>query len=1234
MIFEMKYYPSCHPENCKECPLGKQEGIKVVRSILPSHAKVLFIGEGPGEVENEKGIPFVGKAGELLSQIMIEVGINRDDVAIANTVTCRPPDNRTPTTKEIKICSQFLHLEIASLKPSLIVPLGAVALKVIYPSLGTITKVRGKFVDHPELGCKILPAFHPFYILRNPTERHFLVDDLKKVSDFMHGKISIPEKQPTYYHTITTRKQLDWAVEQLHKNTIWACDTETTSVNQLEAEVFIITFSWKSHSAILMDSRLFKNDLEYFWAKVKEVMENNSCKIFHNGGYDIQCFINHGIQVQKYHADTILMYYMLTQTILPGLDKLTWDFSDLGGYDLLLERYKKENTINSYKDIPVEIIHPYACSDADVTLRSYLAMLPQIEKQHLSFVLFDIMIPTQKILLRAEYNGVSIDKNYLDKTIEKYTKKMQDQLTVVKNVPQVRQFVEDKRTQEKAILKSKWEKSKTLTKKYPGFEDYLQARLLKSPDSLTTEFNMNSPKQLKELLIDKMGLKIIKTTATGQPSVDGEVLEEYAKHNSFCNALQEYRTLSHLKSTFLVGILNRLTSQNKVHTDYFLCTTDTGRISSRDPNLANIPRTGTADDIKDIFCSDPGDWLMEADLAQAEFRCIEGSQKVLMEDFTTKPIKEIKKGDRVLAIDESPLKGSPRRKFKVAEVLKTHYQGKKECVRISSEENRIICTKDHKFLKNSSRNENYGINRWESLETNDLCYNLPISYIKNKKEYLEGMLFGLYLTDGHLKNDTDYPVLSICQSDKEIIDWVFTFLKDYGFSCKRFFDKHAYYISLSNKKEVTRFLKIFSKERSLDSQRGIVAGMILGDGWIGGDGWIRGNDKTFKQTGIGIGLSIVHPEVMEILYNCLNSLKNCYSFTYRVYNFPYKSDKENKPFYHFYFSAICMFLFPQLIPGRKQKRFYEVLLRFTSLQNINKVKVRIEKLPKVYPTYDLTTTTGTFICENFLVHNCWMEYSRDQQALEDLNNGLDIHKLIAAVAYHDIKLPRDAINKETFLELTKDVTKAERQDTKTIVFGVMYGRGAPSVAAQLGISTSKARKIIDVFFSRYPQASFWIKTTIATTRRDGYTVNLFGRRRRLPDILSPIQGVRAAAERQAINAPIQSGASDLTFLAGGRIFRHIWQNRMKTRLVLTVYDSLVFNIPDNELKTIVDLVSVEMIKKPLDSIMVPIGCEIKVGTHWGTLMEINPKEDWNIVYNKLIEHKKLKDVKFTQNKRG
>jgi DNA polymerase-1 len=198
----------------------------------------------------------------------------------------------------------------------------------------------------------------------------------------------------------------------------------------------------------------------------------------------------------------------------------------------------------------------------------------------------------------------------------------------------------------------------------------------------------------------------------------------------------------------------------------------------------------------------------------------------------------------------------------------------------------------------------------------------------------------------------------------------------------------------------------------------------------------------------------------------------------------------------------------------------------------------------------------------------------------------------------------------------------------------MYGRGAPSVAAQLGISTSKARKIIDVFFSRYPQASFWIKTTIATTRRDGYTVNLFGRRRRLPDILSPIQGVRAAAERQAINAPIQSGASDLTFLAGGRIFRHIWQNRMKTRLVLTVYDSLVFNIPDNELKTIVDLVSVEMIKKPLDSIMVPIGCEIKVGTHWGTLMEINPKEDWNIVYNKLIEHKKLKDVKFTQNKRG
>jgi len=880
----MPLLPCQHPSNCKNCSLGEQEGVQVVHSILPSEARVLFIGESPGDDENEQGVPFVGRTGELLDEIFKEVGIPRNSIAVTNTVACRPPEKRPPVPKEVKACSEFLLKEIEMLKPSLIVTLGATASKTIFPNLGNITKVRGVFYDHPELLCKLLPTFHPAYVLKNPTERHLLVEDLSKAAAYMNGSFIIPEPLLTHYHVIQRRDQLDWIVNQLHENKLWACDTETTSINTLEAEIFIITVSWKPQTAVLLDCRYFRDtpeNLSYFWSKVKEVMENDSKKVFHNGGYDLQCFMNHGISVQNYYADTLLMHYLLNEETHHGLEVLAWEYTDFGGYELTLSRYIEEHPIETYRDIPMEIIHPYALKDADATFRSYLAMYPKIQQQQLSYVLHDIMMPTQKILLRTEHDGVSVDKPYLDKTIAKYTLKMEEQLVTVRSVPQVRQFVEEKRAAETAALKQKWEKSKTLTKRHSQFEDYLQTRLLKSPDLLTTEFNVNSPKQLKELLIDKMRLKVIKVTDSGQPSTDAEVLAEYAKANSFCNALLEYRTLSHLKSTFLEGIANRLTPQNRVHTDYFLWSTNTGRISSRDPNLGNIPTSKTAGDIKDIFCADlgTGDWLVEADMAQAEFRI-------------------------------------------------------------------------------------------------------------------------------------------------------------------------------------------------------------------------------------------------------------------------------------------------------------------------------------------------------------WMQYSQDPQALEDLNNGLDIHKLIAAVAYHNVKLPRGTITYEQFLELTKDVTKDERTPTKTIVFGCMYGRGAPSIAKQLDISTVEAQKIIDIFFARYPQASFWLKTTISKTRRDGYVVNLFGRRRRLSNINVSDGKLRGEAERQAVNSPIQSAASDLTFLAAIRIFRYIWENRMKTRLVLTVYDSIVLNVPDEELKTVIELVSTEMIKKPLPSITVPLGAELKVGSHWGSTIEINPKEDWNILYNKLLTHRKQTDKKF------
>jgi len=240
--------------------------------------------------------------------------------------------------------------------------------------------------------------------------------------------------------------------------------------------------------------------------------------------------------------------------------------------------------------------------------------------------------------------------------------------------------------------------------------------------------------------------------------------------------------------------------------------------------------------------------------------------------------------------------------------------------------------------------------------------------------------------------------------------------------------------------------------------------------------------------------------------------------------------------------------------------------------------------------------------------------------------GIDIHKLMAAAGKGKV-IPEGNLPDDVYEELIADVIKPERQAAKNVVFGLMYGRGSASVAKQLGISKTQAEVIINAFFGRYPSAYKWIRTTTAHTRVDGYSKSLFGRKRRLKDILSSDSNKMAEAERQCINAPIQSAASDLTFMAAIRIHRYLWAKELKTRLVLTVYDSLIFNIPDNELQEVLALIHVEMKRKPEDEafepIIVPLLAELQVGTHWGSLEEIDITDDWNAVYNNLMKNREI-----------
>lgn len=153
---------------CRKCPLCETRTNIVFGDGIPNH-KLVLIGEAPGYWEDQKGKPFVGKAGQLLDKIFASVGLSREqDVYICNTLKCRPPDNRNPLPEEKAACREYLDAQLEILQPKIILLCGGVALQSMLPQYSGITKVRGKWFDGP-YGSKMMPIFHPSYLLRNDS---------------------------------------------------------------------------------------------------------------------------------------------------------------------------------------------------------------------------------------------------------------------------------------------------------------------------------------------------------------------------------------------------------------------------------------------------------------------------------------------------------------------------------------------------------------------------------------------------------------------------------------------------------------------------------------------------------------------------------------------------------------------------------------------------------------------------------------------------------------------------------------------------------------------------------------------------------------------------------------------------------------------------------------------------------------------------------------------------------
>jgi uracil-DNA glycosylase family 4 len=164
--------------DCQRCKLARTRTNIVFGSGNPN-AELVFVGEAPGSDEDQQGLPFVGRAGQLLTKIIESINLKREDVYICNVLKCRPPENRNPDPEEVATCNPFMKHQLAAIKPKIVCCLGTFAAQTVLQTVSPISKLRGKFFDMD--GIRVIATFHPAYLLRSPDKKREVWEDMKQI---------------------------------------------------------------------------------------------------------------------------------------------------------------------------------------------------------------------------------------------------------------------------------------------------------------------------------------------------------------------------------------------------------------------------------------------------------------------------------------------------------------------------------------------------------------------------------------------------------------------------------------------------------------------------------------------------------------------------------------------------------------------------------------------------------------------------------------------------------------------------------------------------------------------------------------------------------------------------------------------------------------------------------------------------------------------------------------------
>lgn len=432
------------------------------------------------------------------------------------------------------------------------------------------------------------------------------------------------EKKVVEYRTLKSIDDLSMIENLIHESNCFAFDTETTSIDSLEAELVGVSFSFEANSGYYLpiahqEKTAISRDEALRW--LKQIIEASQDKVIgQNLKYDLQVLRNHQINIKRFYADTMLMSYSINSTASRhNLDALaeyylnikTIKFEDVMG--------KGKNKLKNFSEVPIKEATNYAAEDADITLQLYRTFETKIDDKTTK-MLQEIEYPMIFVLMEMEATGALIDIKHLNSLSNNFGSKL---INLVQKIH-----------------------------KHSG-----------------VVFNIDSPKQLSEVLFDKMGIeaKGLKKTSSGYYSTSEAVLQKLADENEIIKDILEYRTLAKLKSTYTDKLSEICDLGSRVHTSYHQAVTSTGRLSSSDPNLQNIPiRTKDGIVIREAFIAPQGKKLLAIDYSQIELRLMAhySNDEIMVKSFNNNEDIHKRTASEIFGVDIQDVDDDMRRKAK------------------------------------------------------------------------------------------------------------------------------------------------------------------------------------------------------------------------------------------------------------------------------------------------------------------------------------------------------------------------------------------------------------------------------------------------------------------------------------------------------------------------------------------------------------------------------------------